>query len=543
MNDPRDPQTEDQIRRALSARAQEIDVSPNAFDKIRSTSPTSPWARPAAYAAVAAIVVVFLVGVALLTSPRDDNGGLDNDVAGGSTTVPPDSTAPPTTSDGPSTTSTPPSTSTPEPTGPQSTALGEPLQIDPATGFGLWTNADGLPADQAVAAFLAEVHDLTDLEITPTSVAIADGIPTAGVEAFGVHRRGENGETLDSFAFKVVTHTPENGTAQIRFVLSDEFAIDSAVGVPGGIRVTGRGVAFEGSAVLEAQGMQTLVAVGATELAPFTAVAPIGEHCPCVITLKGTTGFEGAVPSIASYSVNPAVIPTTAATYSVFGVADDDVLNVRSGAGVSNDIITSFPPDATGIILTGNEEMVGSARWVEVETEDARGWVNSQYLVAVPDDAADHRIVEILHDVSTLDPRLFDDVVEFGGIGVYADWPTPWTTVSSSDFDVPRDWSPDGTEDRCSECTATVEEFLGFDTAKWELAEYTAGPDVDLDWQNFFFEVGQFPEFFDRFVTGTIHIPEPNPDVSLDWRRYTVVFDFEDGAPVIRGIWRWGWTP
>lgn len=544
-HDPRDPQTESQIRRALSARAEETRVSPDALDNIRSRTTTKPWVRPAAYAAVAAIVVALLVGVAVLTSPDDDAG--PNDVAN-DTTLPPDPSTPPDPT-APSTTTTAPPTTDPGPAGPLPTALGEPLQIDPSRALGLWSNDDGLPAADAVAAFVAERYGLTDVEISPTTVELADGISDDGVEAFGVHRRGENGETLDSFAFTVVTHTPPDGTAAVRFVLSDEFEIYETVGVTSGLRITGQGRAFEGTATLEVQGTETLLAVGSIEFADFEAVVPLGEHCPCVVTITGATAFAGQVPDIVSYSVDPDVEITPATvTHSVFGVAEDDVLNVRSGPGVDNPVITFYRHDATDIEVTGDEEIVDAARWIEVQTEDARGWVHSQFLVAAPDvddvpGLADRLVDDYLMELSSLDSELFDDVVDVGGIGVYADFPTPWTAVPRSGFADPRDWNPEGTGERCPDCTLTVEEFLGFDTAKWELAEYTVGSDLDPANPNHFFESGLPAGFHDRFVTGTVYIPEPNPDESLDWRRYTVVFDFDDGAPLIRGVWRWGWTP
>jgi hypothetical protein len=48
--------------------------------------------------------------------------------------------------------------------------------------------------------------------------------------------------------------------------------------------------------------------------------------------------------------------------------------------------------------------------------------------------------------------------------------------------------------------------------------------------------------FFERYGTVVAETPAASDEV-LDWRRYTFVFDFDDGAPQIRGIWRWGWTP
>jgi len=403
--------------------------------------------------------------------------------------------------------------------------------------------------EEAATEFVTDQLGIVDAEITPTSLALPV-VPVGEdgeLDVYGVHRRGEDGTTLDALAFKVVLHTPPGGASVVTHVLTDAFRIHHVEDTQtAALRITGTGRAFEGSAVLEVDEASTLINVGGGgDFDDFSVIVDLPEDCPCVITITGSTAVEGEIPEIASYKILPQALSTT---YSVFGVADDDVLNVRSDAGVGNAIITTFAPDETGIIVTGGEAFVDGARWWEVQTEDARGWVHSQFLVANRDinltPGMEDRLFETyLRDLSSLDPSLFDDKVEFGGIGVYADWPTPWTTVDRDDFDVDRNWSPEGTEDRNCDCDMTVAEFLGFDTAKWDLAEYSVPTDIEPDAPNHFWAVGQHPEFFDRFVTGTVYIPEPNPDESLDWRRYTIVFDFEDGRPVIAGIWRWGWTP
>jgi hypothetical protein len=145
--------------------------------------------------------------------------------------------------------------------------------------------------------------------------------------------------------------------------------------------------------------------------------------------------------------------------------------------------------------------------------------------------------------VPALNPSAMATPVDFGGIGVYGDWATPWTTVARDDFEEVRNWSPEGTEDRTCDCDMNVAEFLGFDTAKWDLAEFTFPTELHPESTQLGWSHGLTADFFDRYTTGSIYIPEPNPDESLDWRQYTVVFDFEDGTPLIRGIWRWGWTP
>ena len=67
--------------------------------------------------------------------------------------------------------------------------------------------------------------------------------------------------------------------------------------------------------------------------------------------------------------------------FAVILVAEDDVLNVRSGAGVENEIVDTLEPRATGITQTGNQERVGDSLWVEVNLAGGgTGWVNSRFL-------------------------------------------------------------------------------------------------------------------------------------------------------------------
>ncbi len=67
--------------------------------------------------------------------------------------------------------------------------------------------------------------------------------------------------------------------------------------------------------------------------------------------------------------------------FGVILVTEDDVLNVRSGAGVENEIVDMFEPRAIGITQTGNQERVGDSLWVEVNLAGGgTGWVNSRFL-------------------------------------------------------------------------------------------------------------------------------------------------------------------
>ncbi|OSP54684.1 COG3650 family protein [Pseudoruegeria sp. SK021] len=78
----------------------------------------------------------------------------------------------------------------------------------------------------------------------------------------------------------------------------------------------------------------------------------------------------------------------TAATYSGFpnlfnvtGVSADDVLNVRAQPDASAPILTTLPPQRTGIEGLGLSD---SGTWVHVAFGETTGWVNARFLSAQP---------------------------------------------------------------------------------------------------------------------------------------------------------------
>jgi photosystem II stability/assembly factor-like uncharacterized protein len=89
--------------------------------------------------------------------------------------------------------------------------------------------------------------------------------------------------------------------------------------------------------------------------------------------------------------------------YAVVNVAPNDVLNIRSGPGVSYSVIGSYPPGATDVMRTGASTSADGAVWVEVRKNDGlTGWVNSYYLTEyVTHDAfcADNRILPLIEQV------------------------------------------------------------------------------------------------------------------------------------------------
>ena len=556
MNDAHDPNTEAQVRAALGQRADETAVSTDALDNIRAARRSSPWARPIVYAAVAGVVAV-LVGVAVFTQPDDSTDPLDTAVDT-APSLPADEVVDPA----PYPTVAP----DPAPEAPDVPAEFNPLLVN-STGIGSgqvrWHPLDVLAADLAIATqankalIVAEeyvgrfVDDLgvTDPILRPAVVGMPEQISKrAGeVRAFDVMERTESGEVGAHESFTVVAVKTEDGRWSVTHVLTQAFRVHTVeYNTAETIRVTGTGSAFEGTAIFSVNGEETLLSVGAIGFGDFSVVvARPDADVPIHITVTSPAVIDGGVPNIASYVSWPI---NNSTSLSVFSVAADDVLNVRSGPGTNNNIVTTLAPDAVGIAPTGEEEFVGSERWWEIQSDGDRGWVNSRFLVVKRDtdltSGMDGRIWEsILMPGPALNPSAMATQVDFGGIGVYGDWATPWTSIDRADFEKARNWRPEGTEDRTCDCDMGVVEFLGFDTAKWDLAEFTFPTELDPESTQLGWSHGLTAEFFDRYTTGSIYIPEPNPDESLDWRQYTVVFDFEDGTPLIRGIWRWGWTP
>lgn len=70
----------------------------------------------------------------------------------------------------------------------------------------------------------------------------------------------------------------------------------------------------------------------------------------------------------------------TNASYAVFNVRGDDVLNVRSKPNRESAIVGAIPHDASGIRVTGASVRSGREQWVPISYQNGAGWVNQNYL-------------------------------------------------------------------------------------------------------------------------------------------------------------------
>jgi hypothetical protein len=91
--------------------------------------------------------------------------------------------------------------------------------------------------------------------------------------------------------------------------------------------------------------------------------------------------------------------------YSVINIASTDVLNIRSAAGASNQVVGTFAYNETRVYRTGPTAQADSAKWYEVVRPDGgKGWVNSSYLNEYVSSAAfcaDSKVTTLLNDFKT----------------------------------------------------------------------------------------------------------------------------------------------
>jgi len=66
--------------------------------------------------------------------------------------------------------------------------------------------------------------------------------------------------------------------------------------------------------------------------------------------------------------------------FSVTGVAQNDVLNVRAQPHPSAEKIWTLPPDTTGVRAVGTIRIVSGAEWWQIRIGKQTGWVNARFL-------------------------------------------------------------------------------------------------------------------------------------------------------------------
>ena len=119
--------------------------------------------------------------------------------------------------------------------------------------------------------------------------------------------------------------------------------------------------------------------------------APCGSHA--VLLIVTSPNPKSAQVNILLYPPTATPITPTPATligpYAVVRVSSNDVLNIRSGAGISNPPVGSFAANAVDVMRTGPTATADGATWVEVQNPaGGTGWVNFSYLTEYVSPAA-----------------------------------------------------------------------------------------------------------------------------------------------------------
>ncbi|MDH3729530.1 MAG: hypothetical protein OES13_00190, partial [Acidimicrobiia bacterium] len=124
-----------------------------------------------------------------------------------------------------------------------------------------------------------------------------------------------------------------------------------------------------------------------TTAAPATTVAPTTTPATTLppATTSTTTTTEPATTTTAGPIGEPfdfwVPTPAEGPILGVIGVQYDDTLNVRSGPGITFDVIATLDPTLMGISGTGNGWQLPSGTvWWEIDAGGGIGWANQRFL-------------------------------------------------------------------------------------------------------------------------------------------------------------------
>lgn len=252
----------------------------------------------------------------------------------------------------------------------------------------------------------------------------------------------------------------------------------------------------------------------------------------------------------------PIATPTSAASvpYAVVMVDGNDVLNIRSGPGVSYPVIASFPYNATDVVRTGPSNTVSGATWVEVQKPGGgTGWVNFYYLTEqVTPDAfcADSRVTVLLEqfrqaviasDGQTLAPLISakhglnvhyvvytNNVVHFDPDQIVS----LFTSTTSYNWGPGPGGGPDVVGTFSSAIQPKLLDVLNHPQYQAFCQELrTPGMSPEMAW----------PARYVNYRYYTLYRPA-SPD-SLDWRAWTLAMEYVNGQPKITAMIQYQWEP
>lgn len=292
-----------------------------------------------------------------------------------------------------------------------------------------------------------------------------------------------------------------------------------------------------------------------TEAPPASPPASSVGVGSTMTTIVGDSAVTSQPPRVGS---DPEVSPDDL-VWTAVAVEDDDVLNVRQDADPGAPILDELAPWSTAFSVTSEMEVNDTGTWRRIQVgDDTRGWVNARFLVAQPEVLTlehERQMVAMAEEVVSWaldgegapDTWLADRALWVGGIGIYADAPTPWTWIPAARLQARSEWNQPRIFDlgfpgsECgSECIVSLVDFLKFRDLD-ETARYLVDDIPSQNARGFIDgKLRLAPEFLHRVVIDKPETPEGN---LTDWQRIHLVFDWSSGEPRVALIHTHGWTP
>jgi hypothetical protein len=266
------------------------------------------------------------------------------------------------------------------------------------------------------------------------------------------------------------------------------------------------------------------------------------------------------LPCIATPTFTPSPTPTAIQTptaligpYAVILVAPNDVLNIRSGPGVSNPIIGSFARDAINVMRTGPSQQADGAEWVEVLLPDGinKGWVNSYYLteyVSRDTFCTDPRIQPIIsmfqEAMTSSNGPLFGSLVSPKHGFNLNYWPSSKTvnytsTTAQTVFTDPQvmDWGSGGGSGRVD--TGTFAQIVQPQMVDVLNSAYQLNCDA--------LSYGQSYTNVSGYTNTNIHyysvVQPPAPESVFDWKVWLIRVEYVNSHPYLFGAVHYVWEP
>ncbi|OYW55997.1 MAG: hypothetical protein B7Y80_03375 [Hyphomicrobium sp. 32-62-53] len=110
---------------------------------------------------------------------------------------------------------------------------------------------------------------------------------------------------------------------------------------------------------------------------PPNAAQPSKDLVTAAVVAKPQASPANTSPApVAAARQEAEAAPTALNSFRVYGVADDDVLNVRSGPSEGHAVVGNIPPTASTVRMVGG----CIALWCKIQFRSTRGWVNRYYL-------------------------------------------------------------------------------------------------------------------------------------------------------------------